>query len=90
MAGLFLKVEDINTHNAAEAEGVTIETHSTFHEIELRRQATQYRAKAEGERNEHTYRKWVARAASCNEQLTRFEETRRNGIPPTRYSTKLN
>ena len=77
MLGLFVakKIADRHeTQKAARAEGIT------FEEMRLREQAARYRAKASRPYmmfEERKQKKWTARANACDEQLARFEETRR-------------
>ena len=77
MLGLFVakKIADRHeTQKAARAEGIT------FEEMKLREQAARYRAKASRPYmmfEERKQKKWAARANACDEQLDRFEETRR-------------
>ena len=77
MLGLFVakKIADRHeTQKAARAEGIT------FEEMRLREQAARYRAKASRPYmmfQERKQKKWAARANACDEQLARFEETRR-------------
>ena len=77
MLGLFVakKIADRHeTQKAAKAEGIT------FEEMKLREQAARYRAKASRPYmmfEERKQKKWTARANACDEQLARFEETRR-------------
>jgi len=62
------------TKKAARAEGITYE------EMRLREQAARYRYKASKPYRmfeERKQKKWTARANACDEQLARFEETRR-------------
>ena len=77
MLGLFVakKIADRHeTQKAAKAEGIT------FEEMKLREKAARYRAKASRPYmmfEERKQKKWNARANACDEQLARFEETRR-------------
>jgi len=77
MLGLFVaeKVADrYETQKAAQAEGIT------FEEMRLREQAAYYRSRASRPYmmfQERKQKKWTARANACDEQLARFEETRR-------------
>lgn len=77
MLGLFVakKIADRHeTQKAARAEGIT------FEEMRLREQAARYRAKASRPYmmfEERKQKKWTAKANACDEQLARFEETRR-------------
>jgi len=77
MLGLFVaeKVADrYETKKAAQAEGIT------FEEMRLREQAAYYRSRASRPYmmfQERKQKKWTARANACDEQLARFEETRR-------------
>ena len=69
------KVADrYETKKAAQAEGIT------FEEMRLREQAAYYRSRASRPYmlfQERKQKKWAAKANACDEQLARFEETRR-------------
>lgn len=77
MLGMFVakKVADrYETKQAAKAEGITYE------EMKLREKAALYRSRATRPYmmfEERKQKKWTARANACDEQLARFEETRR-------------
>ena len=92
MLGLFVakKIADRHeTQKAAKAEGIT------FEEMKLREKAARYRAKASRPYmmfEERKQKKWNARANACDEQLARFEETRRKaamGCDTKGYSSTL-
>jgi ribosomal protein L40E len=59
------------TNQAAEAEGIT------FEEMQLREKAARCRSRANTKWTARGRRNAAARAAACDEQLARFEETRR-------------
>jgi len=59
------------THQAAKAEGIT------FEEMRLRENAARYRSRANTRWTARGRRNAAARAAACDEQINRFEETRR-------------
>eukprot|EP01083_Nonionella_stella_P101097 286162_1 len=77
MLGMFVakKIADRHeTKHAAKAEGITYE------EMKLREKAALYRSRASRPYmlfEERKQKKWTARANACDEQLARFEETRR-------------
>ena len=89
MLGLFVakKIADRHeTQKAAKAEGIT------FEEMRLRERAARYRAKASRPYmmfEERKQKKWTARANACDEQLARFEETRRKAAA-TRPNNQTN
>lgn len=59
------------TSQAAQAEGIT------FEEMRLRENAAKYRSRAKTRWTAGGRRRAAARAAACDEQIARFEETRR-------------
>jgi len=64
-------LEDIEIGQAAHKEGIS------FEEMELRKEAADYRARSKSACFACSRRRWAARASSCDEQLARFEETRK-------------
>ena len=74
MLGMFVakKIHDrYETKQAAKSEGISYE------EMRLRENAARYRSKAAASRWPRRQQKYAARASACDEQLARFEETRR-------------
>ena len=74
MLGMFVakKIHDrYETKQAAKSEGISYE------EMRLRENAARYRSKAATSRWPRRQQKYEARATACDEQLARFEETRR-------------
>ena len=74
MLGMFVakKIHDrYETKQAAKSEGISYE------EMRLSENAARYRSKAAASRWPRRQQKYAARASACDEQLARFEETRR-------------
>ena len=74
MLGMFVakKIHDrYETKQAAKSEGISYE------EMRLRENAARYRSKAATSRWPRRQQKYAARATACDEQLARFEDTRR-------------
>ena len=73
------------TKKAARAEGIT------FEEMRLRERASTYRYRASKPYRmfeERRQKKWTAKANACDEQLARFEETRRNAAANQPYNNE--
>ena len=73
--GLFVakKINDVQqTKKAAQELGITYE------EMRLRKKAAKYRSKAASSQRPRRIQKYKAKAAACDEQLQRFEESMRN------------
>lgn len=71
------------TNQAAKAEGIT------FEEMRLREKAARYRSGAISRWTARGRRNAAARAAACDEQLARFEETRRGKMNEAGDGTPL-
>ena len=74
MLGMFVakKIHDLyETKQAAKSEGISYE------EMRLRENAARYISKAATSRWPRRQQKYAARATACDEQLARFEDTRR-------------